>query len=326
LFAVDFCPQSVKDLSPLFARNLFLDLSHNTYANRTAIFTDGSKTDTHTGSAFVIPSHSISGVFSLPLACSVLTAELYAIYRACRYISANRDYLPCVVFTDSKSALSLLSSSVPSSFRPLVYAILSDVLSFGDGCVFQWIPSHMGIPGNEEADRLAKVIAPQSPVVPLSVPSTDFNCSSLDQLFSVWQRDWVHQVQVVGKGSALFLIRDSLKYWSWCSHRDRSVETGLARLRVGHVGLAQYLFRFGMADSPLCLCGDIESVSHYLLECPLHQQFRRQLKISLESADIEDQLTVKLLLGGSALPSRQQFIIQSALAVFLRQSQKLQQL
>ena len=43
----------------------------------------------------------------------------------------------------------------------------------------------------------------------------------------------------------------------------------LARLRLGHCSLNQYLFRFSHADSPYCECDNqmIETIQHYLLQC-----------------------------------------------------------
>ena len=65
---------------------------------------------------------------------------------------------------------------------------------------------------------------------------------------------------------------------------------------MGHAGVAQHLFRFQLPPTPLCDCGEIESIKHYLIDCKLHEISRNVLIKSLEN--IECDLTVKLLLGG----------------------------
>ena len=47
----------------------------------------------------------------------------------------------------------------------------------------------------------------------------------------------------------------------------------LERLRSGHCSLNQYLFRFGHANSPYCKCDNqtIETIQHYLLQCPRYE-------------------------------------------------------
>ena len=38
----------------------------------------------------------------------------------------------------------------------------------------------------------------------------------------------------------------------------------MARLRVGHAGVNSHLHRFGVMDTQACICGDPETIEHFL--------------------------------------------------------------
>jgi len=51
--------------------------------------------------------------------------------------------------------------------------------------------------------------------------------------------------------------------------------------------LNKYLYRIGKKDSPECTCKHgIESVEHYLLECPKYQAQRAELREVVKPGDI----------------------------------------
>jgi hypothetical protein len=53
----------------------------------------------------------------------------------------------------------------------------------------------------------------------------------------------------------------------------------LTQLGTGHCGLNQYLHRFNIIDDSHCECGHgIETVKHFLLDCPMHENARKELR------------------------------------------------
>jgi hypothetical protein len=51
------------------------------------------------------------------------------------------------------------------------------------------------------------------------------------------------------------------------------------RIRIGHCGLNNYLYRFGKSNSPCCNCGyGKETVEHFILECPNYRMQRKELR------------------------------------------------
>ena len=55
----------------------------------------------------------------------------------------------------------------------------------------------------------------------------------------------------------------------------------MAQLRTGFIRLNEYLHKIGAVDSNKCQCGEIESISHYLLDCQLFENEREIMRKSL---------------------------------------------
>ena len=60
-----------------------------------------------------------------------------------------------VIFTDAKSVVSVLKNKNNAELADLK-AVLYGLSQQSERVVIQWTPSHCNIPGNEEADKLAK--------------------------------------------------------------------------------------------------------------------------------------------------------------------------
>ena len=70
------------------------------------------------------------------------------------------------------------------------------------------------------------------------------------------------------------------------------------RLRIGHVGLKQYMYRFNISTEEECSeCKTVESVEHYLLKCKKYNRERETLKRELDKKGITD-INIKILLEG----------------------------
>ncbi|GBN10215.1 hypothetical protein AVEN_200672-1 [Araneus ventricosus] len=115
----------------------------------------GSKCSSCTSFVCVFINSTLS--FQLHPSCSIFTAEITAILRALSQISSGPpdNY---IIFSDSLSALESMTSLNRFS-HPLTINILElhDRLTTKDFTIlFCWIPSHVGISGNEQADNLGR--------------------------------------------------------------------------------------------------------------------------------------------------------------------------
>jgi len=117
---------------------------------------------------------------SLPKESSIFTAEVFAIKCALEYIYlentiSNKD----VIFTDSKSAVQKISNNVINVYKNMYMCDIRryiEVLSRyrNVNTVIAWIPAHVGIWGNEIADKLAKEATDEPASDDIVVPIGDF--------------------------------------------------------------------------------------------------------------------------------------------------------
>ena len=148
--------------------------------------------------------------------------------------------------------------------NPYVLKILETFTSLamnGKKICFAWVPSHVGIPGNEAADKAAKE-ALNLPVADLKIPYTDFKYHINRHVKEIWQDEW--QVSVNNK---LHDIQPRLGIWSYSCRKSRREEAVLARIRIGHTYITHSFLLKG-EPMPQCIpCHCPLTVKHILLDC-----------------------------------------------------------
>ena len=114
--------------------------------------------------------------------------------------------------------------------------------------------------------------------------------------FRFWVTTWRQRVLQTNKGTFLRDLLAEPCRRSCMSGVSRTLQCAIARLRIGHVGVASHMFRFNRADSPLCAhCNVPETVSHFLLVCSHYDEARRVLRGKFQSLSVP--LTLPNLLG-----------------------------
>ncbi|KAJ4434360.1 hypothetical protein ANN_22919 [Periplaneta americana] len=95
---------------------------------------------------------------SLGYGTTSFDGEIIAISESLRNLLCHiSKFKNAVILSDSKAAiLSIVSKHTLSSQTAEITKMLSQLISLNKRIVFQWIPSHCGILGNENADALAK--------------------------------------------------------------------------------------------------------------------------------------------------------------------------
>ena len=129
--------------------------------------------------------------------------------------------------------------------------------------VFCWLPSHIGISGNEEADKAAKD-ALSLEILPYRVPFNDFKPLINNFIKDVWQQSWSDPANQTNK---LFTIKPGLGEWLPGLRTNRREEIILARLRIGHSHITHSYLLKG-EEEPQCIpCNAPLTVNHIFVDC-----------------------------------------------------------
>ena len=115
-------------------------------------YTDGSVSGGRVSAAYTYMGHPT--LIRLSDNASIMQAELTAIHAA--LLHAVQSPSRCVVFSDSKSGLQALLQHQPSDNINILRDIRDVASRMSTPPILAWIPSHIGIEGNETADRAAR--------------------------------------------------------------------------------------------------------------------------------------------------------------------------
>ncbi|GFV80799.1 uncharacterized protein LOC103524116 [Trichonephila clavipes] len=157
----------------------------------------------------------------------------------------------------------MLHEGFPSKLEFECKQLINSFICTGREVVLQWIPSHYGTHGNEQADKLAK---DASTLHPPCLPTPLRNAKRL-------LRDKLRQKRI----STLTDLAVG-KSWSCLVDGQRRVQfsalprvDGVACFRIitGHDYLQAHLFKISLDDSPLCnLCKSVPMTGEHLSVCP----------------------------------------------------------
>nr|XP_053638134.1 uncharacterized protein LOC128692832 [Cherax quadricarinatus] len=211
-------------------------------------------------------------------------------------LEAESGIVPLSSFPKS---LALLCSAHPRSLSILVRRTQSLLLhclrSPGWSISLQWVPAHVGIWGNEVADRAASLTHTLPTVTPLALGHSDFTRAVWKGIRHQWQEGLAHSLSSSGLGS----VRTFNGPCPWAHHPNRLVDVALNRLRVRHSRLVAHLYRLQMMDSPYCpWCpSQPETVEHFLLWCPHYHFAQTTLRVALRTLGVHT-FTLPVLLNG----------------------------
>ena len=251
----------------------------NDHPSHVKIYTDGSKDNMgRVGSGVFISDLDVGLTFRLPNCLSVYTSELVAIREGLRFIRDN-NIQNAIILSDSLSALQSLETGKSISRPNLlieILMILSDISRQQTNVLFAWVPSHVGIQGNEIVDKLAK-LATTKPNTDLNIPLELKEAYALidEHIMKKWQMQWSRG----STGRAYFDLEPSVgeKIKFSCHHRDK--ETTITRIRLGKCYLNFYLKQINKHTTGLCsTCQLPETIEHFTSSCRNNNLLSDKLK------------------------------------------------
>ena len=141
---------------------------------------------------FTVVIMNVSNKSRLQNNTSIYIAELHAIFQALQHIQ-EQQLRRVVICTDSRSVAQSLATNCPSSFLLSNIINLHNQLANNDTQIrFVWIPSHSGIHGNEQADRLAKEALLVNNITHIPIEYQSIKASIRHATLKSWQIQWTN--------------------------------------------------------------------------------------------------------------------------------------
>ncbi|XP_072398117.1 uncharacterized protein [Diabrotica undecimpunctata] len=221
------------------------------------LYTDALKEEQVVG-CVISTSNTTVVSYQLSPRCSIHTAELYGILKALDSPIANEKSL--AICTNSLSAIDSIRNIY--SINPIVqciHSICQQQSKNGVSVTIIWIPSHVGIIGNENADHAAKLACSLENMENIQLHQ-DLKSSIKNNVLSTWQTYW--NVQNT-KLRTIQLTVTSITM-PQMSRKDNNI---IRRLRIGHTRLT-HGYLMSSENHPRCEhCNESLTVQHILLEC-----------------------------------------------------------
>lgn len=278
------------------------------YQDRRIIYTDGSRTVSsgnqsntpHTNSLITVGFAAVCPNVAtrsgrLPPQSSIASAELRAIQAALEIASEMTD--DTLIASDSLSMLLKIQNTQYTTDLALdnLLDTLNSIQDNNRAVTLIWIPSHVGIAGNEMADNLAKTTAPDIALQDQPVRSNDLKNEmkriTTNELLEQWSCiEWAGNVKstMARKG-----------YFEGWRRKDQVIMSRL-RMRRTNVTHAYRLSPDGSWAPPQtqCDCGAVRTVEHMLFDCPTTDTARRIWKVApqqLRSSENEARRLIEFL-------------------------------
>ncbi|KAG0714591.1 hypothetical protein GWK47_013826 [Chionoecetes opilio] len=239
--------------------------------------------------------------------------ELVAIEHALQHALARQEEV-VVIHTDSMSALQVLRQPrTPMDNVQLTTAILGHIqglAAHGRRVRFNWVPSHVGLRGNEAADEAARE-ATRHPAVALTALPSIHGAKVLARraVACAAGQQYRQLVQTSRQAAWHKQATDNNEPLCPAQQLSRAEEVVLHRLRLGYGTLEE--LRDGFEDRSCEHCPHLarRPLAHYLLSCPATARLRQRV-CPLENAaalvlrQVQENLPLLLEVARAAPPPR----------------------
>ena len=250
-------------------------------------YTDRSKTKDGVGAA--VGSGSQNRKKALPRNASIFTAELHALRLALESIKETEDER-AVILTDSMSAVKSLQNRYTNHLlsRKLQYKI--DEIAPSRIIAVCWVPSYVGIKGNERVEDVAKAVAEEREE-PGQIFYKDYFGEIRKRVHDSWTEEWRR------KQGHLRTITDTPGLLEQPSGNIKD-QVIIDRLRLGHSQLSHGHLMNSEVQEPPRECpactNDRLAIKHIMVECPMLQVARRRCISAYRTVR---NLDMKMILG-----------------------------
>jgi len=176
---------------------------------------------------------------------TIFTAELVALNLSLDIFRRSK-HKKFAIFSDSLSSLlAIHNRRLDTGYAQKFITEYSQLSNSGNTIVLIWISSHIGIRGNQHADKAGKSALNLS-MSAVKCPATDLYPEVASNCQRLWQAEWDRCVS-----NKLHSVKPLLGY-SNLSSLGRQDAVVLGRLRIGHTRLT-HSYLLNRQDQPQCL-------------------------------------------------------------------------
>lgn len=276
----------------------------NELGNVTSIFTDGSKSEKGTGSAFYVSDTKYVEKYRIPNFSSIFTAEAVAIEKALVWCTKNHTQR-AVIISDSKPVLQSISGHPYRHYKNNIMCNIKKLLCYlshnKQDIKFIWVKGHAGISGNEFVDVAAKEACNITDITKPDLYADIINTYKSD-MWQKWKQRWESIAD--NEKNHYYLIHPSLP--NSISHISvfkvsREYSTIITRLKLNHGYFPAHLYRIGVVNSPICACDNTSAadLNHIFFACNNHKDLTSQFLSDILKLKLELPMNITVLLATS---------------------------
>lgn len=273
-------------------RKLFAERIHTKYRLHETIFTDGSKNDSKSGFSVITEAEIIRKRTHNHL--TIYSVESLAIIEALTWIMNQGRIGAYIICTDSLSVITTLEKKkIKSILKDEIISLYNEITDQGTSVTFCWVPSHIGIPGNEKADREAKRALDNNNIMQKVVDHQEVKTIIKTTMKNKWQSEWC-----ATRNNKLREIRNSITPFKEAVFENRREDVILTRLRIGHTQLT-HSYLLEKTDPPKCdKCNQLLTIKHIIVDCIGYDDAREKVGLTpnMREALADDSTRAKKVL------------------------------
>ncbi|RUS76346.1 hypothetical protein EGW08_015876 [Elysia chlorotica] len=228
---------------------------------------------------------------------SIFTAEAVALCMALDSVSTSRKDT-FLILSGSLSLVKVVGEANSKNPKIIInikiLEQIHEIQKNGKKIVLSWIPSHVGIKGNEIVDELAKIGLELEPTQ-MQIPASDAKPNIHTFIRENWKARWNNMTS-----NKLHCVQPHLGHWPGISQARRRDQVVLDRVRLEHSHLT-HAFLLRGEEPPLCQTCNCEL--SILVDCPFFYQGRNLYLASKPLESIFTYLAHFMAASNSKTPS-----------------------